>query len=91
MSPEDKILQVADVFSALMEKRPYRPKMDVEKAMNIIRDEVKEGKLDKEAFEILGSTVRELNFEELEVGKELRQEMKSFLDRVVERFGDYVL
>lgn len=91
MSPEDKILQVADVFSALMEKRPYRPKMDVEKAMNIIRDEAKEGKLDKEAFEILGSTVRELNFEELEVGKELRQEMKSFLDRVVERFGDYVL
>ena len=91
MSLEDKILQVADVFSALMEERPYRPAMGVERALNIVSNEVREKKLDREAFEILESVVKDLDFEEIEVGKELRKEMRSFLDRTIERFGDYVL
>lgn len=41
MTLEDKIIQVADVFSALLEERPYRPATPVKKALDMVYEEVK--------------------------------------------------
>ncbi|PLV58660.1 HD-GYP domain-containing protein [Thermotoga sp. KOL6] len=91
MSFEDKIIQVADVFGALLEKRPYRSALDPEKALGIIKEEVEEGKLDREVFEILETTVKDFNFESIEIGRKLRDEIQNFVNKAVEKFGDYVL
>jgi len=49
-SLEAKILQISDVFVALTEERPYRKALSYEKALEILEEEVKIGKLDFEVF-----------------------------------------
>ena len=53
ISGEARVLQVADIFSALTEDRPYRPAYHSEEALDIVREDGKRGKIDLEAFEIL--------------------------------------
>lgn len=91
MTLEDKIIQVADVFSALLEERPYRPANTVEKALDMVYEEVKKKKLSQEAFELLESSLKDLDLSSIEVGREIRKEIKAFVERVVEKFGNYVL
>jgi len=91
MTLEDKIIQVADVFSALLEERPYRPANTVEKALSMVREEVKKKKLSQEAFELLESSLEDFDLSSIEVGREIRKEIRTFVNRVVEKFGDYVL
>ena len=46
---ESKILAVIDIYEALVaQDRPYKPKLDPEKALNILREEVKANHLDEE-------------------------------------------
>jgi HD-GYP domain-containing protein (c-di-GMP phosphodiesterase class II) len=91
MTLEDKIIQVADVFTALLEERPYRPANTVEKALSMVREEVKKKKLSQEAFELLESSLEDFDLSSIEVGREIRKEIRTFVNRVVEKFGDYVL
>ena len=53
-----RVLQVADVFEALMEDRPYREGMDSKEALKIIRYLVSEGKLDSYVYEKLSEMVK---------------------------------
>lgn len=48
-----KVMAVADIYDALTSDRPYRKAMPKEKALNIIRQDVEEGKLDRQIFEYL--------------------------------------
>ncbi|MBF0271634.1 MAG: HD domain-containing protein [Magnetococcales bacterium] len=48
-----KILAVADIFTALIEDRPYRKGMEIEKALEIIQDQVKSGMLDHRVVSLL--------------------------------------
>ncbi len=54
-----RILQVADVYSALIEDRPYRNAMHPMKALEIIYEEVKLGKLDAIVYRQLEKLVKE--------------------------------
>jgi len=49
---EARIVRVADVFASLLEERPYKPSMEVKRAMEIIR-ELSGTKLDADSVRIL--------------------------------------
>ena len=53
-----RILQVADVFTALTEDRPYREGMSSRDALRIIEDEVDKGRLDGEVYKVLREMVK---------------------------------
>ena len=67
-----RILQVADVFVALTEKRPYREALKPKEALKIIEDEVNHGKLDPTVFEALREMIKN--------GYEVHQSDLIFLD-----------
>ncbi len=48
-----RILQVADVFVALTEERPYRKAMSYDEALNVIKKQVEMGKLDEDVYKAL--------------------------------------
>jgi len=53
ISIPSRMMAICDIFDALVAKdRPYKRSMEVEKALNIIADEVKFGLLDEELFKI---------------------------------------
>lgn len=54
-----RIVAVADVFDALTSSRSYRSRMTIEKALDIIETEVRQGKLDARAVECLKEAVLE--------------------------------
>lgn len=50
---QSKILAILDIFEALTaQDRPYKPPLPIEKAINIIKEEVDSGYLDKDLYEI---------------------------------------
>lgn len=51
--PPAKIVAVADTFSALISRRPYRPAFSVEEAIQILRQNAQRGKYDYDLVEIL--------------------------------------
>ena len=53
-----RILQVADVFTALTEDRPYRRSMSSDEALKIIEDEVDKGRLDGDVYSVLREMIR---------------------------------
>ncbi|MEM7828719.1 MAG: response regulator, partial [Candidatus Aenigmatarchaeota archaeon] len=53
LSLGSRIMQIADVFTALIEDRPYRKGLDVNETIEIIKFLVKNNKLDKNVFSIL--------------------------------------
>ena len=53
-----RILQIADVFTALTEDRPYRKGMSSEDALKIIEDEVNKGRLDGDIYRVLREMVK---------------------------------
>ncbi|MEN3009076.1 HD domain-containing phosphohydrolase, partial [Pseudothermotoga sp.] len=59
-----RIIQMCDVFSALIEHRPYREALSVEQAIEVISKEVEEGKLDKTVYEKLRELVKNEFFPE---------------------------
>jgi HD-GYP domain-containing protein (c-di-GMP phosphodiesterase class II) len=52
LSLESRLIAVADVYGALSEDRPYRPRLDPEEIFRIMKKDVP-GKLDGECFEAL--------------------------------------
>jgi len=54
---EARIMAVVDIYDALVTDRSYRKKMEKEKAFEILRQKVREGKLDKKVVELLIETV----------------------------------
>lgn len=54
LSTEARIVAVADVFQALVQDRPYRLGMPVEKVMQILDEQVQLGKLDKAIVALAG-------------------------------------
>jgi len=54
-----RILQVSDVYSALIENRPYREKLLPKQALQIIRKEIKRDRLDARVFIILKKLIEE--------------------------------
>ena len=50
-----KIVALADSFSALISKRPYRPAFSVEQAIEILRTETNKGKYDPDLMGIVAS------------------------------------
>ncbi len=61
LSVQARIMGVADVFTALMEDRPYRSGMDKEQALKILKNMVANGKLDGELVAILSDNFAEVN------------------------------
>ncbi|WNO09959.1 HD domain-containing phosphohydrolase [Teredinibacter sp. KSP-S5-2] len=53
LSIEARIVAVADVFQALVQDRPYRKGMDIEKVTNILIGFVESGKLDKDIVNLV--------------------------------------
>jgi putative two-component system response regulator len=49
---------VVDIYDALVTERPYRKAMSREKAIDILREEVDQGKLDRNVVEELVNLVR---------------------------------
>ena len=52
LSTEARIIAVADVFQALVQDRPYRDGMKLEKVLDILDDLVTNGKLDRDIVEL---------------------------------------
>ena len=53
-----RILQIVDVYDALITKRPYKPPLASEKALEILRDEVKRGWWDSDIFAEFEALIR---------------------------------
>ena len=61
LKPEDletQLLKAADVFNALTMERVYRGPMSVEKALNIMKDDVAKGIITPEAYVVLAKAVK---------------------------------
>lgn len=63
-SIHQRIIQVCDVFSALLEHRPYREALNPEQALSIIEGEVNRGRLDGLVYNKLKELVKNRHFEE---------------------------
>jgi putative nucleotidyltransferase with HDIG domain len=55
-----RLLTVADIFDALRQRRRYKPPMDLEKALSILREEVAKGDLDPKAVALLEQNLDEI-------------------------------
>lgn len=55
---ETRIVAIADIFDALYSDRPYRAKMPIEKAMEIIQNEANRGTLDNQVVGLLQQLVQ---------------------------------
>jgi len=53
-----RLLQIADVYIALTEDRPYRKGFKPLEALSMIEDEVNDGKLDPVVYEVLKTMVK---------------------------------
>lgn len=49
----DRIIAIADIFTALTEDRPYRPGMSRQQALRLIEGDVTNGALDKDVYRVL--------------------------------------
>lgn len=77
LSIKTRILQIADMYVALREDRPYREGMSTKKALDIIEDMVEKNKLDKKVFCVLKKLVKE---------KELMKRYNKFIDEIEVNF-----
>ena len=84
---EARLLAVVDVFSALREKRPYRPALEFYDAVKILEDEAKVGKLDGEIVALLIKNLSDIDgiflnthFLEMKEYRRISSIMASFFD-----------
>lgn len=88
-----RLLQVADVYSALIENRPYRKAYGYKEALNIMKEEVEKGKLDgrfvKELEDVVKSdpSLQKASFEN--VLKDIFAENYEILIRDVPEIGAF--
>ena len=60
MTLEQKIIQVADVYSALIAKRSYKDELSLTETLNIIGEEAKRNKLDQSVVDVLNSNGKKI-------------------------------
>jgi response regulator RpfG family c-di-GMP phosphodiesterase len=77
--PGERIIAVADVFTALTEDRPYRPGLSPEKSISIIKGMVDKNALDGSIVNKLIEHLDKLNQIRLEAEKELASEYNEFM------------
>ncbi len=78
---ESRILQVADIFVAFIEERPYRDAMSQEKALSIVKNEVDNGRLDGEVYLALERLVKNrYTLPETTMIQNIIEEMRMFLE-----------
>lgn len=70
-----KIIQISDVFSALVEERPYRNALSIQEALGVIEKEVEHGKLDAGVFERLKEIAHNYDLKELISFKHVFEEL----------------
>ncbi|MFN4190895.1 MAG: HD domain-containing phosphohydrolase [Pseudothermotoga sp.] len=86
-----RTIQVADVFSALIEHRPYREKMSMTDALQVIENEVNEGRLDPTVYNKLKELVKNRLFdEELIFRNALEHLFKVSYSEIKEMLGRFV-
>lgn len=86
-----KTIQIADVFSALVEHRPYREPMSISDALRVIENEVSQGKLDFTIYNKLKELTKNGLFnEELVFHNALEDLFKISYDKIKEMFGESV-
>ena len=88
---EDRIIQVSDVISALLQKRSYKEIMGKEQVLNILGEEAEGGRLDSEIIRIFAGdydeivkTVWNLAAGTICMYENLHREYKMYLDRYSE-------
>jgi len=74
----ERIVAVADVFEALTARRPYKKPINREKAVEILRYEVKKGRLDREIVEVLEQIT--IDWNPLEITCEYRADYSEDLE-----------
>jgi len=78
-----RIMAVADVFTAVTEDRPYRAGMSREKAVSVLNDEVRRGKLDRHVVSVLiedYSSIDAVRREEQAACRERQDRLADILD-----------
>ena len=76
LSIEARMMAVADVFTALSEKRPYRERMKKEQIIDILDNMVKLKHLDKDIVEVVKENYENLEKLNIYIQKELLEELK---------------
>jgi len=61
ISIETRIITVCDIFQALIERRPYREAMSVEKAI-VIMEDMRGNAIDSNCFNILKNKLPDITF-----------------------------
>jgi response regulator RpfG family c-di-GMP phosphodiesterase len=61
ISPMVRIVSVADIYEALIAKRPYKSSISSTQAIEILKDEAREGRLDQNVVEALEEVVYDWN------------------------------
>jgi len=74
----ERIVAVADVFEALVSRRPYKRPMSRKKAVDILRFEVKEGRLDGDIVKILEKVTE--SWSPLEINSDFRADYTEDLE-----------
>ena len=60
-----RILQVADIYDALITERPYKPALSIEEAFAMMEEEVRRGWRDPELVPLFISTIQTAPVEDL--------------------------
>ena len=68
-----RIMAVADIFTALMEDRPYKKGLSFKETLEIIDKMVLANKLDKKVVEVLKNNLKKVNYERQKAQKEARK------------------
>lgn len=74
ISPESRLMAVADIMTALTEDRPYRAGLDEDKTMEILNNMVAQGGVDGDLVELLNSHYAEVN----DIRKKAQGEARDF-------------
>ncbi len=78
LSIGSRIMAVADIFTALLEDRPYRKSMSEEKALQIILKHAEDGALDENIVSVLKENISEINLLQNEAQKAATLEYQEF-------------
>ncbi len=77
-----KIMQIADVFAALSEKRPYKERWDKELVISVLEEEVKAGRLCSKVYSHIKPNFDELYQVAEEAALSAKVKFESFLENV---------
>ncbi|GFM33069.1 hypothetical protein DSM101010T_14340 [Desulfovibrio subterraneus] len=77
-----RIMQVADVFTAITEDRPYRAGMTTEQTVEVMHGLVENGALDHEVVQVLMTHFDEINEARMREQRRAKREFEAFAEDV---------